>query len=135
MIVKLVEEKDLNQIVNLCHRDDFKYCDGSYPEINYLKELYKQGTIFAVYDEEKVIGCLVAEFLVANGCLIWYFVVEGKHRGKGVGTSLIKNFEAALKVAGITWTYLISGNHNLSFYSKLGYKTTQRPILEFAKSL
>lgn len=55
--------------------------------------------------------------------------VKEEHRGKGVGTQLLKASQAAMAAKGATECYLevrVSNNEAILLYQKLGYKTSGR---------
>lgn len=80
---------------------------------------------FGWYEEERLVGVLIAESLTDNGCMIWYIAVRPEDQGKGYGSKLLSSFEEYSKSIGIKWIYLVASKNSLEFYRKNDYITSE----------
>lgn len=137
MIIRDVERKDLPFCVELLNIPEFVFPDGSYPDLQYLEVYLDSGLFFVAEDNSKIIGCMFGEKLRGKIAMLWYFVVDPLHRGKGIGQRMIKYFENACKEKQVKWIVLYSPTSNpksLRFYEKMGYDKGQSYV-EYSKEL
>lgn len=70
-------------------------------------------------------------FIPHRFACIMDFAVDEKHRGKGIGTSLIKEAEAWAVKRGLEYIELgvLAGNFSAEeLYEKMGYRDTQKTM-------
>lgn len=136
MVIRPSEKKDLLVCEKLLHLPDFRFADGKYPDVEFLEKYLDDDYFLVVEIDEKIIGCIFGEPIKANGVFIWYFVVEEKHRNKGIGTKLFSEFEKRSRKNGIKWfnLYANSNKKTINFYSKNGLYIG-KPYIECKKIL
>ncbi len=127
-VVKEIEERDFEQLLKL-YRDVFNK--------NLDKEEYKKSLekikdrdifILGYYINDKIVGTLtvcILDIPTGKEAMIWDFLVEEKHRRRGIGTKLMEEAERLVKEKmekGKIWLFSRFSRfpaHEL--YRKLGY--------------
>jgi len=107
--------------------------DESFIRMNMESE---EADILTAWEEEKMVGFLLVQQKSAPPyeCFIphrFALAVDEKHRGKGIGTSLLKEAEAWAIKRGLEYIELgvLAGNFSAEgLYEKMGYRDTQRTM-------
>ncbi len=123
IIIRSAKENDLSYCVELLHTLEFKFPDGDFPDINYLKIYLDDDFFLVAEDQGKIIGCIFGEPLKGGLAIIWYFIVNESYRGQGIGKQLYEEYEKRIKIKGVEWL-VVYVNHNekaLNFYIKQGH--------------
>lgn len=92
-------------------------------------EWSSQPIVLQAHEGDQMVGSVLASYL-AGVLFIERLIVLQSHRGKGVGTSLMKHIEAYGRSVGVHTIYLHTGEHweTNEFYEKLGFvKTGELP--------
>lgn len=137
MIQKLKIE-DLPIVLELLKQDVLRYCDGNYPEKNWIGNFITDKNCFAfgLYENDELISILLSEKLSYNGCLIWYIATKTDKQGCGYGSTLLNYFELYVKKSGIKWIFLNATYNSLQFYSKHNFITSKfSKVYEHVKDL
>lgn len=112
--------------------DDFRYCNGDYPEREFITE-FLQEYFFVLEENGEIIGCYLAARIFSTGVYLWYMVVDKNHRNKNLGTFILNEMEKKHKSEGKNWIYFISPLQNIDFYSKRDYIPHHTQCKEFFK--
>jgi ribosomal protein S18 acetylase RimI-like enzyme len=67
-------------------------------------------------------GYLAFETPVGGISIAFWLAVKKEFQGRGIGSLLLKKYEAAVKKQGCHSIHLYADKRNLGFYKKLGYK-------------
>lgn len=124
MIIRKAQLKDLKEcekISRIRELDLDYYRNG--PNVKYLKDFLDQIFLVAVEDNN-VLGYIIGEKNKSKFIFINIIVVDKKHRGKGVGKLLLKEFEKIAKKMKFKEIGLLSPKWNkktLEFYKKSGF--------------
>lgn len=82
--------------------------------------------------DEKVVGCLLVE-KENDGVLVDEIYLEEEHRGKGIGTSILKN---VIKENNIVYLWVYKLNKNaIKLYEKLGFSTIKETETRYYMNL
>ncbi|MDQ0225690.1 GNAT family N-acetyltransferase [Metabacillus niabensis] len=71
--------------------------------------------------EEDVIGCIGIELLGQNRCEIKHLAVMPNHRGKGIGSKMIRYIK---DVHALSVIFAVTDIEAVNFYEKCGFKIT-----------
>ena len=137
MIEKLKIE-NLDDVLEILKQDVLRYCDGSYPEKNWVGHFITEGNCFAfgLYENNVLISVLLAEKLSYNGCMLWYIATDINKQGCGYGSKLLDYFESFAKQEGVEWIFLNATDNSLQFYSKHNFTTSKfSKVYEHVKDL
>lgn len=98
-----------------------------------LYQMAKNGGFFGLlsYDENGITGMIMGESeQYFDGVIfnIKEFCVKNDLRGKGIGTSLMEEFERRLKGLGIRETVLMTNLEDEDFYKKRGFHRSRGVI-------
>ncbi|MEM2942689.1 MAG: GNAT family N-acetyltransferase [Candidatus Bathyarchaeia archaeon] len=74
--------------------------------------------------EGRVVGVGRAHFNSEEEAQIRYMAVEAEYRGKGVGSSLIKELERRIREKGARYVVVNARENAVGFYLKNGYEVT-----------
>ncbi len=135
MIIRGATEKDLPCCESLLKLPEFEFYEGGYPDAGFLKNYLEKDYFLVAEEDEKIIGCIIGEPLKANGVIIWYFVIDRKLRGGGIGKMLISAFEKKANENGKEWILLqcpLDSEDSKNFYRKRRYNEG-KPMVEFEK--
>lgn len=111
--------------------------DESFIRMNMESE---EADILTAWEEEKMVGFLMVQqksappyecFIPHRFACIMDLAVDEKHRGKGIGTSLLKEAEAWAVKRGLEYIELgvLAGNFSAEgLYEKMGYRDTQKTM-------
>ena len=138
MNIDKLKIEDIDSILEILKQDCLRYCDGNYPEKNWVSHFMMEENCFAfgLYDSEKLLSVLLSEKLSYNGCMLWYIAVKSDEQGKGYGSILLDFFEKHIKNLGITWLFLNATNNSLGFYKKHKFITSEfSKVYEHVKDL
>ncbi len=85
----------------------------------------EKGYYIQVTEGDEVLG-LMHYTLICGVIEISTFIVSHKHRGKGIGTKLIKKIEDIAKKDNVHKIYLVTGDgwKAEDFYTKMGFEKT-----------
>lgn len=97
-----------------------------------LDEVREEKIVYAVVNNEKVIGCIIFNEIKLEKSdqkvfQLTVFAVSSKYQGQGLGKKLIEFAKSDLKKKGAT--ALVTYGYTW-FYSKVGFKTISNEILE-----
>lgn len=136
MIIRSAKIKDLPICERLLKIPEFKLASsGGYMTVKFLKMFLDKDFFLVAEENKEVVGCLIGDPTKAKVVIVWFFVVENKLRGKGVGTKLLKQFEKNCKKRKMRWVVLYSPawlKANIKFYQKKKYHLGYQ-YLEFEK--
>jgi ribosomal protein S18 acetylase RimI-like enzyme len=123
MLVRKVEEQDLNTCEMLLKNDQLMTADNAFFKKEWLYEYLDDNLFFVAEKEDQVVGLVFGEKLKLRGAMLWYIVVKQEFRNTGIGSMLITKFEESCKNQKIEWIILYSNNNKqtLEFYEKHGY--------------
>ncbi len=98
-----------------------------------LSQMVNNGGFFGLlcYDESGITGMIMGEAeQYFDGVIfnIKEFCVKNELRGKGIGTSLLEEFERRLKGMGIRETVLMTNLEDEEFYKKRGFHRSRGVI-------
>ena len=138
MIEKLKIE-NLYVVLEILKQDMLKYCDGNYPEKNWVGHFITDDNncfAFGLYENNELISVLLSEKLSYNGCIIWYIATNFNKQRCGYGSTLLNYFELYIKQLGIEWVFLNATDNSLQFYSKHNFITSKfSKVYEHVKDL
>jgi len=137
MIEKLKIE-NLDVVLEILKQDMLRYCDGNYPEKNWIGHFITDKNCFAfgLYENDLLISVLLAENLSYNGCILWYIATKVGEQRKGNGGKLLNYFELHVKQLGVEWIFLNATGNSLQFYSKHKFLTSKfSKVYEHIKDL
>lgn len=87
---------------------------------------------FLVLEEnEKIIGCFLANNIFKDGVYIWYIVIDPNFRAYRKISYFIKEIKTILKNNNKTWTFFTSGLKNDNFYKRKGFVTNDKIVKEY----
>jgi GNAT superfamily N-acetyltransferase len=123
------EATDLKQILELqylAYQSEAKL-NNNYsipPLLQTLEDIekeYQEGIILKAIDEENTIIGSVRGYIRNNTLYIGKLIVEPKHQGKGIGTSLLESIE--LHCPNLRYELFTSNKSvkNINLYERLGY--------------
>ena len=140
LIGRNVREEDLDICEKLMVQPELITFQGHYVSREWLSELMVDGLSVVIEDNDVgIIGCVFAEKLKGNGCLLWLISIDPKYKTMGYGTMLLKYFENICKsIYNIEWVILYSTTNSLynrHFYMKHGYENENGAFWEFGKEL
>ena len=123
MLVRRVEEQDLNTCEMLLRNDQLMTADNIFFKKEWIYEYLDDNLFFVAEKEGQVVGLVFGEKLRLKGAMLWYIVVKQEFRNTGIGSMLITKFEESCKYQKIEWIILYSNNttQTLEFYEKHGY--------------
>ncbi len=135
--IEEIKTSNLDVVLKILNQDILKYCDGSYPEKNWIGNFITDNNCFAfgLYDDNVLMSVLLAEKLSYNGCIIWYIATTINKQNCGYGSKLLNYFELYVKNLGIEWIFLNATENSLKFYSKHNFISKLDKVYEHVKDL
>ena len=113
---------DIDQCVSLCRIEAFKMPGDIYPDKDVLIPSLNQ--VFLVAEEKgEILGLIVGYFLLRKIVYIDMLTVDEKHRGRNIGSKLVKAIREEFKNIGVESFWLIAptkSENTLAFYRKNG---------------
>jgi len=126
---KLYKEIRLESLVKDPNAFGSTYEYDSVQADDYWKSTLNSYHIFAIFDEDKVIGCAGLDTSsmerFKHNAKLWGMYVSEEYRGKGLAFKLIEELVNYAKNNGITQIHLSCIKENLAafkFYEKLGFE-------------
>lgn len=135
---KKLKTEELDFVLEILKQDVLRYCDGNYPEKNWVGHFITDDNCFAfgLYENEILISILLSEKLSYNGCMLWYIATNFNKQGFGYGSKLLYYFENYARQIGIEWIFLNATDNSLQFYSKHNFTTSKfSKVYEHVKDL
>ena len=137
MIIRDALKKDLPECERIIQIPELKFCNNGYPN-NYFLHNYLEKDYFLVAEENnKIIGFILGEKLKSDYIIIWYLAVDKNHRGNGIGSRLLDEYEKRAKANGFKWAMLqshLDSKKNMEFYQKKEYHRG-KSFVDYAKFL
>jgi len=137
-MIENLKIENLDVVLEILKQDMLRYCDGNYPEKNWIGHFITDYNCFAfgLYENNILISVLLSEKLSYNGCFIWYIATNVNNQCCGYGSKLLDYFEAYAKQIGIEWIFLNATDNSLQFYSKHNFTTSKfSKVYEHVKDL
>lgn len=122
---------DLEQCDSLCRIPELVHPNGDYFSAAYLEQLLDDKYFLVAEKNKKIIGLVCGEKMKVGGSMVWAITVAKEHRGKSLGSKLLKKFEKNAKKDGCRWVVLYASTVNkktLGFYKKHRYDIGQKCI-------
>lgn len=97
----------------------------------YLGDFIKKGIFYVAEENSEIVGFISAQITLGKELWIDMIVVRNEHRGKGIGTKLIKFVLPLAKRKGMKMVFLDAPAFNkktLRFYKKIGLKKEKKFI-------
>ncbi|MBN2746642.1 MAG: GNAT family N-acetyltransferase [Bacteroidales bacterium] len=126
-MTKRLNINDLDNVLEILQQDSLRYCDGNYPERNWVEHFITEEGCFAYgfFEDSVLQSVLLAEKLSYKGCMIWYIATKPSFQGKGHGSRLLLEFQEIAKESQVEWFFLNATKESLSFYAKHGFETSE----------
>lgn len=137
IIIRKAKMSDIPIVMQLLEQTDLLTNGALYNTPDYFKVSVKHGIFFIADRPGKgIVGLIHGEKLMGEGAVIWYFTVDKKHRGKGIGKMLLARFEHYCQAKKIQWIFGSSDidRKTMAFYKKNDYSLSGKYI-EFTKNL
>ena len=137
MQIRKAKLKDLPQCVKLLHLPEFVFTNKECLDLEDLEVYLDSGLFFVAEENSKIIGCIFGEKMKGEIAMLWYFTIDKKRRGQGIGQKMISHFENECRKQEIEWILLYSPKENprsSKFYRKMNYDKG-KPYIEFNKEL
>jgi len=120
---KKLNIKDIDIILDILTQENLRCYDGQFAptEKDWISELIinKNCISIGLYHGDIIIGVIISEKLVYDGCIIWYMAIKPEYQSMKLGTNFINFFERYVKLKHkLNWVYLTSGDTSLNFYKK-----------------
>ncbi|MBN1864174.1 MAG: GNAT family N-acetyltransferase [Victivallales bacterium] len=119
--IRLVRRVRREEFVRL-YIDGGWWDDAYYSDTSFIDDIVTGSTLFAAaFKDSKMIGMGRA---ISDGCSDAYIqdvVVLKRHRGKGIGNSIIRFLLSELGKRGIDWIGLVAEPESAKFYQSLGF--------------
>lgn len=134
--IRKAKLSDIPIVMNLLKTTDFINQITSYNNSGYFEKSVDDGIFFVAESESNIIGMIMGELLICDGCVIWYFVVDENLRSQGIGKRLLNAFEKDSAAKGAKWIFG-SGDikwKTMNFYKKNGFEFGDTYI-EFMKDI
>ena len=117
----LIDEVSYFAYKSLIPKEGYEYLKNNLWGLEVLKKDAKEGYTVVVKDDDKVIG---TGTIVGN--YISKIYVKPEYHGCGIGRLIVKYLEDKAKSNGVKKIFLASNVSAEKFYTKLGYKTTEK---------
>ena len=131
---KYVRASSIQEVLALLRHPDLTYFNGDFPDAEWIGEFFNDGGhVYGAFEDDLLVGVIIAEDIKAQGVLLWYIATKDKNQG--IGTRLIKAFEAMLEADGYTWLFLNATTASRGFYEKNDYLGRKEPVFEYFKGL
>jgi len=135
MLIRKGKRREINDIKTFI--DSFEEIDTT--EETYSKEYYEKlldtGILLVATNNENIVGCCFGTYSEKeNWADLLVLVVKEKERKKGVGKTLISEFEYLVKSKNISTIDLYGDKTQIDFFTNLGY-TQGREYVSFRKEL
>ena len=139
MKIRNARLNDLNSCASISHIPEFSYLyKASHKDSKrYLQDFLKKGIFLVAEENNKIIGFLIAEFMLGNFVWIDGIVVSTTYRGRGIGTKLFHKLVDIVKQKNIKHIYLMAPKFNIRtkrFYKSMGMKEGKE-FIEFSKGI
>ena len=134
MKLRKANNNDINRCLELLSEDDFRYCNGDFPEFGFISEFLNE-YFYVLEEDSEILGCYLAAKIFSSGVYLWYMVVDKKHRNKNFGSYILKETEKIHKAEGKNWIYFISPLQNIDFYTSRNYLPHHTQCKEFFKEI
>jgi N-acetylglutamate synthase-like GNAT family acetyltransferase len=137
-MIEKIKIEDLDVVLEILKQDVLRYCDGRYPEKNWIGHFITDNNCFAfgLYENNVLISVLLSEKLSYSGCMLWYMATDVNKQYCGYGGKLLNHFEIYAKRIGIEWIFLNATDNSLLFYSKHNFTTSKfSKVYEHVKEL
>lgn len=134
--IRRCERDDIRTVIDVNaetlpeHYSDYFYFDilSEFPETFLVAELEGVLIGYVMCRIEYGFSHLRKLGLARKGHIV-SIAVRGQHRGKGVGTMLMRSSQEAMVAKAVTETYLevrVTNSEAISLYQRLGYRVTSR---------
>lgn len=125
MIIRKAALEDCESCFKLAKTPEFKYPDGSFPRLEWIKAFVKENQIFFVAEENnKITGFIMGERVTGNLALIHLIAVDKNNQNKGIGKLLLNSFEQEAKKRKVIVVFLYGYAKNeksINFFEKNKY--------------
>lgn len=140
LFIRTIRDEDLDICEKLVAQPELINFQGHNVSKDWLSSLCEDGlSVIMENGEKETVGCIFAERLKMNGCLLWLIAIDPKFKTQGYGTTLLKHFENQCReIHNIEWIVLYSTTNSLynrHFYMKNGYENGSGSFWEFGKEL
>lgn len=131
-MIKKLEKEDLDFVLEILEKDELRFCDGNYPERNWVEHFFEEDRCFAfgLFEQDILVSVILAERLTFGGCMLWYIATKSGFEGNGCGTRLLNYFEVFVKENNINWIFLNATDNSFEFYKRNGYYTSDYSIVK-----
>ncbi len=126
-MTKKLNISDLDKVLEILKQDNLRYCDGNYPERNWVGHFITEERCFAYgfFEDSVLQSVLLAEILSYKGCMLWYLATKPELQGQGLGSELLIDFQRIAKDSQVEWFFLNATKESLPFYAKHGFETSE----------
>ncbi|MBD5388772.1 GNAT family N-acetyltransferase [bacterium] len=134
--IRRAQDADVKQVMALLHTTNLIDKETPYNSAEYFMQSCRDGVFLVATYDDKIIGMIHGEMLMGRGCVVWYFVVDEKMRGHGIGRQLFGAFETECKSRGASWLFGSSDINakTMNFYRKNNCEFDDA-YMEFCKNI
>ena len=117
---KSSEIKEIKKLVN--NDEELNNLEETFSE-DYYKRILKKGILIVAVEEEKIVGVCFGTYNVKEKWAdLLILVVKEEFRNKGIGTSLVNEFETIAKNKKLNTIDLYAEKNSLHLFNKLKYQ-------------
>ena len=137
MKIRPAIHSDKKRVEELFSLPELATPNGDYLSAELLFDYLDEKFFLVAEDSDKIVGALFGERLRNKGIMLWLFAVDSKLQGKGIGNSLLNEFENNMRSEDIEWIMGYAPDKNvqtLQFYKNRGFNIG-KTYVEFLKFL
>ncbi len=137
MNIRPATQSDMKRVEEIFSLPELATPTGDYLSAELLSDYLDEKFFLVAEDSDKVIGALFGERLKNKGIMLWLFAVDSNLQGKGIGNSLLNEFENNMRSEDIEWIMGYAPDKNvqtLKFYKDRGFNIG-KTYVEFLKFL
>lgn len=137
MKIRPAIHSDMKRVEELFSLPELATPNGDYLSAELLFDYLDEKFFLVAEDSDKIVGALFGERLKNKGIMLWLFAVDSNLQGKGIGNSLLNEFENNMRSEDIEWIMGYAPDKNvqtLKFYKDRGFNMG-KTYIEFLKFL
>jgi len=131
-----LHKKQVHELWESVFYYDDKTCCDIDSHIDYIIDdasSVESASLFVAVDSDKVLGTVAVAEHGCNSSVIYMLAVDEDYRGRGIGCALLNYAEKYIKDNGIYNITLFTKQHNIGFFNKAGYSSSE--YIEMNKKL